>query len=405
MSIASASPFKDSAAHALAGVTVLQIIPDLDQGPGARATIDAAAALSRIGANALVACRGGRMVSELQAKGGVFIPFPAHARNPLAMALNVGRLARLIKGEGVDIAHVRSRAPAWVARGAIRLTKTPLVTSFPGRYAGGNALQARYNSVLARGDVVIADSTYAASLIAKLYPATKGRIHIVRRGVDCRIFAPNVIAPARVQAVRREWRVEAHEPVVLMVSGMGAVSGPKILIEAARILRAQGLAGAKFILAGEAQSRSAAAEIDRAIARAELADMVRRVGRCADMAAALLAASVVAAPSLRPGDFASSAIEAQAMGTPVVVSDLGGAAEAVVAPPESDASLRTGWRTAAGDAIALAGAVKDALELGAAARDRLALRARAHVEANFSIEQVCAQTLDAYAACRSDRED
>jgi glycosyltransferase involved in cell wall biosynthesis len=384
---------------------VLQIIPDLDEGPGARATIDAAAALSRVGAHALVACRGGLMVSELQAKGGVFIPFPAHARNPLAMALNIARLARLIKGEGVDIAHARSRAPAWVAHGATRLTKTPLVTSFPGRYAGGNALEARYNSILARGDVVIADSEYAAKLIAKLYPATKGKVHTVRRGVKCKIFAPNAIAPARVQAVRREWRVDAEEPVVLMAADLGVFGGPKLFIEAARILRAQGLAGVKFILAGETRSRSLAAEIDRAIMRAGLQDMARRVGRCGDMPAALLAASVVAAPSMRPGDFAGFAVEAQAMGTPVVVSDLGGAAEAVLAPPEIDASLRTGWRTPAGEATAFAAAVKEALELGAAARDRLALRARRHVEADFSIEQICAQTLDAYAACLPGRED
>lgn len=402
---ASSFPFKDSGAHPLAGATVLQIIPDLHGGLAARATIEIAAALSRAGANALVASRGGRMVSELQAKGGVFVPFPAHAKNPLGMILNISRLARLIKGEKVDIVHVRSRAPAWVAYGATRLTKTPFVTSFPGRYAGGNALEARYNSVLARGDVIIADSAYAADLIAKLYPSADGKIRIARRGVDCRIFAPKAVAPARVQAVRREWKVEVDEPVVLLASGITASSGHKVLIEAARILRAQGLGGAKFVMAGDEQGRGLAVEIDRAIAKAELQDMMRRVGRCADMPAALLAASVVAEPLTRPETFAGAAVEAQAMGTPVIVGDLGAAAEAVLAPPEVDESLRTGWRTPAGDAAALAAALKAALGLGATARDRLALRARGRVEASLSIEQACTETLDAYSASRPDGKE
>jgi len=405
MSQASGSPFKDSATHPLTGATVLQIIPDLHAGPAARATIDMAAALSRAGANALVASRGGRMVSELQAKGGVFIPFPAHTKNPLAMVLNISRLARLIKAERVDIVHARSRAPAWVACGASRLTKTPFVTSFPGRYAGGNALEARYNSVLARGDIVIADSAYAAGLIAKLHPLAEGKIRIAHRGVDCRVFAPKAVAPARVQAVRRGWKVEADEPIVLLAATISASSGHKLLIEAARLLRAQGVAGVKFIMAGDEQRRGLAAEIDRAIAKAELQDVIRRVGPCADMPAALLAASVVAAPSTQPEAFSGAALEAQAMGSPVIVSDHGAGPETVLAPPEIDESLRTGWRTPPDDAKALAAAIRVVLSLGATSRDRLALRARAHIETSFAIEQVCLATLDAYLASRAGSEE
>ncbi|MDQ6703021.1 MAG: glycosyltransferase, partial [Pseudomonadota bacterium] len=133
-------PFKDRAVHPLAGVTVLQIIPGLEINPTARAAIEIAAALGAAGARALVACAGGRMEGELQAKGGIFVPFPSRTRNPLAMALNVRRLARLIAAEGADIVHVRSRALAWVAYGATRLTKTPFVTTFPSVHQGSNSI-------------------------------------------------------------------------------------------------------------------------------------------------------------------------------------------------------------------------------------------------------------------------
>ena len=76
------------------------------------------------------------MTGELQAKGGVFVPFPSRTKNPLAMALNMRRLAQLIAAERADIVHVHSRALAWVAYGATRMTKTPLVTTFQSRLPG-----------------------------------------------------------------------------------------------------------------------------------------------------------------------------------------------------------------------------------------------------------------------------
>ena len=83
----------------LAGRTILQIIPQLDAGGAERTTIDIAAALAEVGARPLVATLGGRLISELQANGGVWAPFPAKTKNPLAMALNVRRLARIIREE------------------------------------------------------------------------------------------------------------------------------------------------------------------------------------------------------------------------------------------------------------------------------------------------------------------
>ena len=104
----------------IAGKTVMQIIPDLQSGGAERTTVDIAQSLTEVGARRLVASRGGRMVSELQGKGGVWMPFPAATKNPLAMALNSVRLARILRDEGVDLVHARSRAPAWVAYYAAR---------------------------------------------------------------------------------------------------------------------------------------------------------------------------------------------------------------------------------------------------------------------------------------------
>ena len=155
----------------------------------------------------------------------------------------------------------------------------------------------------------------------------------------------------------------------------------------------------RYILAGDPQGRdSYVRELDQQIERLKLTGIVRRVGHCGDMPAAFRAAAVVAVASTEPEAFGRSAVEAQALGTPVIVTDLGAAPETVLSPPQVEPHERTGWRIPPGDASALAEALENVLSLGAAGRDSLSARARAHVVANFSVARMCDETLDVYQA-------
>lgn len=390
------SAFGDHAAS-LAGRTILQVIPELDAGGAERTTLDVAAALADAGARALVACNGGRLVPELQALGGVWIPFPAKSKNPFAMAFNAPRLAALIRRERVDIVHARSRAPAWVSYAATRMTKTPFVTTYHGSYSGTSSVKLLYNSVMARGDLVIANSEFTARAIARLHPMADGRVRVIHRGTDFRRFAPSSVEPARVMALRTAWDVAPDERIVLLSARMTHWKGHLVLIEAARLLASMGMTGLRFIFAGDPQGRASyLKEVDAAIAKGGLKGIVTRVGHCTDMPAAMLAAAAVVVPSTEPEAFGRVAVEAQAMGAPAIVSDLGAASETVLAPPDVAPEARTGWRVPAGDAAALAQALKEALSLGATAREALALRARAHVVEHFSLDRMVTETLDSY---------
>ncbi len=392
-------PLPSASQHPLVGRTVLQIIPELDAGGAERTTVDIAAALSAVSARALVATEGGRLVGELQAKGGIWAAFPAAAKNPFVMAANVRKLVRLCRHEGVEIIHARSRAPAWVALAASRVLRLPFVTTYHGSYSTRSAVKTLYNSVMARGDVVIANSHYTADMIAEMHPFARERIRVVHRGTDFSSFAPASVAPERVEKLRSDWQVEPDRRIVLLPGRLTGWKGQRVLIEAAASLRQRGVSDAVYVLAGDAQGREAyVKELDALIARHGLEGIVRRVGHCTDMPAAFLASAVVAVPSTEPEAFGRVAVEAQAMGTPVVVSDLGAVPETVLAPPQTAAQERTGWRVQAGDANALADGLGEALALRPSAADNLALRARRHVEAHFSLDHMVAETLDVYCA-------
>jgi glycosyltransferase involved in cell wall biosynthesis len=396
MSMSSGKPVSSPPDRRIAGRTVLQIVPELQSGGAERSAIDVAQALAQAGARCLVAARGGRLVSELQSKGGVWMPFPATTKNPMAMFLNSVRLARVLRDEDVDIVHARSRAPAWVAYYAARQAGARFVTTYHSAYSGTSAIKLRYNSIMAAGDVVIANSQFTAQRIAQLHPEARERIAVVPRGVDLRQFSPQAVAPSRVEQLRAEWGVEPHCRIVLMPARLTARKGHFLMIEAARLLAAQGLEDVRFIFVGDARSQGFKREFEQRIVRAGLSGRARAPGFCADMPAAYLAAAVTVAPSIEPEAFGRVSVEAQAMGVPLVVSNIGAAAEVVLAPPQVRAHHATGWRVPPGDAVALADAVWEALTLAASAREALALRARDFVRNRFSVEGMCDATLDLY---------
>jgi glycosyltransferase involved in cell wall biosynthesis len=107
------------------------------------------------------------------------------------------------------------------------------------------------------------------------------------------------------------------------------------------------------------------------------------------MPAALLLADVVVHASTRPEAFGRVVIEAQAMGRPVIASDLGG-------PVETVEHGVTGWRVPAGDAGAVAAAIEAALALPAEERHALGCRARAAVLRGYTVSAMQSATIDVY---------
>ena len=89
--------------------------------------------------------------------------------------------------------------------------------------------------------------------------------------------------------------------------------------------------------------------------------MIRYPGHCDDMAAAYQAADIVLMPSTVPEAFGRVAAEAQAMGKPVIVTDIGAVGETVRALPDVKSAEITGWRVAPDDPDALAAAIKQAV--------------------------------------------
>ena len=379
--------------------TILQIIPRLDTGGAERTTIEMTQAIVAAGGRALVVTEGGRMLPQVVQAGGEVITLNAGTKNPLSMLANARRLQRLVQREKVDLLHARSRAPAWSALVAARLCGRPLVTTYHGAYAEKGAAKRTYNSIMARGDVVIANSHYTARLIQSRYGTPASRIRVIHRGIDEASFDPEKVSTDRVDRLRAQWGVEAGQRIVLHAARLTGWKGQSVVIAAAaRIVQQHGPDGDwVVILAGDAQGRSDyVEELMQQIARDGLAGRVRLVGHVDDMPAAYLAAHVAVVASTEPEAFGRAAAEAEAMGCPVIATDIGAAPETVKAEPLVAASEITGWLVPPADIDRLAHYMRLALTLTDGERAKLGQRARVHVTQSFSLKAMQKATLCVY---------
>src|SRR5258705_2962942 len=237
---------------------ILQVIPGLDAGGAERTTIDIAKALIASGYRALVTSEGGRLERDLMLAGGELIRANMASKSPHGIIINAFAIANIIRSQNVSIVHARSRAPAWSALIAARLTGAAFVTTYHGIYNAKGPLKRRYNSVMARGDAVIANSEWTARHILATYHFQPKNLTIIPRGMDLGYFDPGGVSAERIATMRNWWLAKEGERVILLPGRLTRWKGQLVFVRAlARMRRAGRLpSGARGVIAGALQGRN-----------------------------------------------------------------------------------------------------------------------------------------------------
>ena len=380
----------------LAHKTILQLIPSLKSGGAEMACIEVAAAITQSGGRALVASVGGAWAHRIERAGGQHLTMALNTKNPFKLRRNAKLIAQLIKDEKIDLVHARSRGPAWSAYWATRATKTPFVTSFHSAYgydalmAGGlqKWLKLKYNRVMSYGDRVIVISNYISQHVKQFYNVANDKLRLIYRGVDLNLFDAQKISQERMIALAHQWQVPHDKPLLLMPGGMRRLKGHVPLIEA--LSRLPHKNWFCVILGADLPMSAYQTSLQKLILARGLGGYVRFAPRCNDIPAAMKLAHVVLYPSLVPEGFGRMPIEAQALGVPIIATNLGATAETIC-----DHGI-TGWLVPKNDPTALASAMQKALLLAPAERIALAARAKAWVAANFTTQNLQTKTLAVY---------
>jgi glycosyltransferase involved in cell wall biosynthesis len=379
-------------------LTVIQVIPDLESGGAGESVVQIADALVSQGHRSIVVSEGGRREADLARIGAGFLRLPVASKNPTHIAANGRRLAALVRDEGADLLHAQSRGSAWSCLLAGRITSIPYITTCDNSFREQNPLKRLYNSAMVRGTRVITLGERLAQTIEERYHTPREKIAVVDRGVDLAEFDASKVPADRIAALVRNWKIADGERVVLLPGRLSRRKGAHVLIAAAQRLREAGLKNFVCVIVGEEQRGSRyGSELWDRVHQSELSEFVRIVGHCADMPAAYALAEIAISAVLPPGGPQRAMLEAQAMGTPVVVSDAGGREEVVLATPFTNEDRASGLLYPAGNAAELAQSLFKVLAMGPAARSAMGARGRTFVAGRFSRQAFTERMLRVYA--------
>lgn len=378
-------------------LTVLIAVPTLESGASDLNALTLTQYLASHGHHPIVVSQGGRLVPEIVAAGGEFIEMDVASRNPYRMLRCMRRLSLLIANRQCDVVHALGRAPGWSAYLAARAQRRPFVTTWFKGFREQNRLKRFYNSVMVRGDRIIAASDDLADLIRDRYPAARGRVATLPLGFDATTFDPDRVTAERIARIRHAFGAGPDTRIILAPGRMVRRKGHHHIVQAAAWMKAAGMKNFLIAFTGEDQGRTHfTGQLWDLVLSTGTTDVVRFAGLSDDLPAALAVSAAAVFASTQPEGALRTILAAQAMGVPVAASDLAAGSSLMLSPPAVGEDCMTGLRFPSGDIEAMATALTRLLNLSEPERQAMGARGRAWVSDLQEPAAVAEQTLRLY---------
>ena len=367
---------------------VLQVLPEMNHGGVEMGTVEIASGLQAAGIKNFVASAGGRMVYDLQKVKVKHFELPLKTKNPLKLWLNSRKLEKIIKENGINIVHVRSRAPAWSAYWAAKRAKVAFLTTFHGTYGlGPLGIKKIYNKVMTYGRLVIAISTHIKDHMMREYGVDESKIRLIHRCVNIDNFSPEKVSAERIIKAVRDNHIPEDKPIISLIGRVTRWKGQHLLLEALSKVKNKDF---YCLIVGSDQGRvHYTNELKDMVAEYNLEGKVQFIEHSFDIPAILMLSEIVLSTAIRPEAFGRAAIEGQAMGKIVLASNIGGSLDNTV-------DGVTGKLFESNNAQSLADAIDWALTLPPAEKAKISKAAVKNVKDNFTKQIMCDKTLSVY---------
>lgn len=349
---------------------------------------DRVLALRAKGVDNRIICIDGPYVGPLRNAG---IPVDtAHmprGYDPFRLAWSLFEIVMHLRRIKPDLVHTHCSVPGVIGRLAARLAGVPVVMHTVHGFHfhdGGRGLSHSLAVVVERWvgrftDVMLSQNRADIEQALRYRISSRERLQYIGNGIAVDRFP---VAPARRRAER---------PVVITcVARMEPVKNHGMLIDAARLLAGRGLAFELWLVGG-GSGREA---LEARVAALGLGAHVRFLGYRDDIPALLARSDIGTLTSLKEG-IPRAALEAMAVGLPVVATRVNGTREVV-------RHGETGFLVDAGDAAALADAL-ERLARDPALRARMGERGRCVVRAEFNESVIVRRLERTYRECLTRR--
>ncbi|MBM4024121.1 MAG: glycosyltransferase [Planctomycetes bacterium] len=359
------------------GARVLQLCASMAGGGAERTMLGLARALGEQGLRSLVAVREGGYLHAAADRAG--IPFRLVRIRGSLDPLGIRALRRIVRRDGIDIVHAHDGKTYWPClfvkwlgggRPKVVLQRT---LHKPHKFYS----RAHYRFA----DAVIAVSRCVARDLIDREGAPAGKMHVIYNGIDTGVFNREV-APVRVRqacGLGSSLVVGTAGPL-----GRGYDKGQEYLIRAAAQLRTR-FPDLKLLIVGDGDLRPELEALTRQLGLGASVVFAGYQERIEDFYAAM---DVFCLLSWRNEGLGNVMLEAQAMGKPVVGTDVGGI-------PETFEDGSTGLLVPARDVDALTRALETLLR-DEALRREMGARAAERIRVRFSQEAAVRNTIEVY---------
>ena len=365
---------------------IMQVLPHLNSGGLVSGAVEIAKELANSNFKSLVVSSGGYKENEILRNNSILEKLPVHSKNIFTIISNKKKLIDLAVKYNIRLIHARSRAPAWSAYWASRELKIPFVTTFHGTYGTETLLKKKYNSVMLKGNAVIAISKFIKQHIKDEYGVTKN-LYVIPRGVNTNIFSPKKVSSERLVNAAKTINIEGNDKIILLPGRLTNWKGHKLAIKAMTKLQINNF---KLVFIGDLQERvKYKNELISLANNLNVANKVIFVKHTRDLPSYLMLSDLVLSCSTKPEAFGRTVLEAQAMGKPVVAFNHGGSVELI---KENE----NGTLCKVADINDLAINIEKALQLSVYKRKVLSNKSMSNVNKKFLTKFMCKKTLNLY---------
>jgi len=375
-------------------IKVLQVIPRLGYGGAETGCYDLAHYLTEKDCGSFIATSGGELLKFIKKDKVKLFRLPVHSKNPILIIFNIIILSILILVNNINIVHARSRAPAWACYFACLITRRNFVTTFHGTYNFDNNLKKFYNSVMLRAQLTIAGSNFIFNHINENYSEhlnRKKKLRVIFRGINLDYYNQKNISILKQEKIKKDWHLSQNNFTILMPGRLTYWKGQEKLLEALNILiEDYNNSNFQAVILGSDQGRKVyKKKLIDLVQRYRLNQKVKFIDHCKEMPLAYSLADVVVSASIEPEAFGRVSIESQAMGKPIIASDLGGSKETIL-------KGKSGFLYKHDDPRHLAKALNTVIELGQDTLNSMGNEGRKNVTKKFDVEAMCDSTLREY---------
>ena len=375
-------------------LNVLQVIPKLGYGGAETGCYDIAHFLSENDCGSFLATSGGELIKFIKKDKVRLIRLPVHSKNPILILFNTLILVIYIFLFKINIIHARSRAPAWSCYFASLITRRSFVTTFHGTYNFKSNIKKFYNSIMLRAKLTIAGSNFIFSHINENYGeylSKEKKLRVIFRGINVDYFNPKNISVLKQEKLKQEWDLSSNKFTILLPGRLTYWKGQEKFIESLNILiEDYNITNFQAVILGSDQGRKVySKKLINLAQRYRLNKKIKFIQHCKEMPLAYSLADVVVSASIEPEAFGRVSVEAQAMGKPIVASNIGGSKETII-------NKKTGFLYKHDDPRELAKILNTVIQLSVDDLKFMGNEGRKNVTKKFDVETMCQSNLKEY---------